>query len=971
MNQPHPAMSKRLLDDLTRSDFVQKPMPIHIEETREYRCESKPVLKNRLLSDMESLDGWEAITLKTDTEPYKENVARIELSKDRCIDGESSLKFTAPTNLPEWPGEWAGGIYCIPKAFFHVDHEDWNEYNQLSVWIYPDMPGFYNVCLRMQLHNTGEHVVPDVYDREGGHNINLVNQQWNHVIVEIPYTWRDNVIGVSFDYDMVGHENCAVDTACWYIDKLELQLVDPDLDEGWEVDKTKIAFSHAGYQPGACKSAIASVLTSDEFAIYDAASGDEVLRKSVETVTTVNGEYKVMNFTELTKEGSYYIVCGDKKTPPFAINDRVWMSSIWKVMNFFFCERCGYRVPNKHLICHTDSLVYHDGKFVVANGGWHDAGNMAQQVPLTGEATNAFFQLADEVRADDPVLYKRLLAEGAWGLEFLLKTRFGDGFRVTECGGSCWDDGIRGTADDIESEAENDAFTNLVASAAESAGYFALIDEDPELANYALRCAKEDLAFALEPIDAGTYDPSGIGFSHTRMSSKSMIAGAVAYAAMLIYRATGEQYYADKAAEYGNYIVKTQHTTYESDWSDPMIGFFYREDDHRNVVHYNHRSHEDKQNLGLIELCRQLPNHPDWMKWYSALLFHAKYTKDIIKYSRPYGMLPSGIYNDNEVEDLHTFTLMNPIGGIGGSYEAQLKATLENFQKQLDCAVRIGPHSYVRRFPVWFSFRGNTAVQLSAGKAVSATSIYLNDYDLYNIAQEQFQFVVGYNPFGQSTMFGEGYDYCQMYAVLPGEMVGELGVGMESNENHDAPFWPQLNNCTYKEVWVAAPAKWLWMMADEYMPARITASFPGEGGRTVHFRNKVTGAEYDFALQGGILTCELTAGQYEMSCGCQHRDLTVVAGGKYNIQTPLASFTAEKEVLDGNRIRITVKGIGHGTAELELRVRNLKADVLKKTVKLGCPDGICFECEVENAKEAWAAAIIPNGDMGEIIGIVG
>ena len=960
-------MPEKLRNDLYESDFVSKPMPIHWELSREVRCESKPVLKNRLLSSMESLDGWECMTLKTNTQPM-DNVAHIEISKDRCIDGESSLKFTAPTNLPDWPGEHKGRIYCIPKAFFHVDHEDWNEYNQLSVWIYPDMPGYRSVCLRMQLHNTGEHVVPDPFDREGGHNINLRNQEWNHIIVEIPYTWRDNVIGVSFDYDMVGHEPSATDTACWYIDKLELQKVDPDLDEGWEVDKAKIAFSHCGYQPGALKTAIASVLTSDEFAIYDAVSGDEVLRKAVDTVTTVNGEYKVMNFTELTKEGTYYIVCGDKKTPSFAINDRVWMSSIWKVTNFFFCERCGYRVPNKHQACHFDSITKHGDKFVIANGGWHDAGDMAQQQPNTAEITNAFFQLAEEVKADDPVLYKRLLNEGAWGLEFLLKTRFGDGFRTTGSGGSCWSDGIRGTYDDIQNEARNDAFSNLVASAAEAAAYFALIDEDKELAIYSLKCAKEDFQFAIEPIEAGTYDPTKER-GHTRMSSKSMIAGAAAYAGMLIYKATGEQYYADKAAAQGNYIASTQETKYE-DWDDPMIGFFYRDEHHKTAVHYNHRSHEEKQNIGLIELCKQLPNHPDWMKWYSALLFHAKYTKDSIKYVRPFGMLPSGIYTEDESKDMDTFALFHPIAGAGASYEEQLAEVRKNYQKQLDCGIKIGPQHYMRRFPVWYSFRGNTAVQLSAGKAVSATSIYLNDYELYNIAQEQFQFVVGYNPFGQSTMFGEGYDFCQLYAVLPGDMVGALGVGMESNGDHDAPFWPQLNNCTYKEVWVAAPGKWLWMMADEYMPAKITAAFPGEGARTVHFRNKVTGAEYDFALQGGILTCELTAGQYEMSCGCQHRDLTVVAGGKYNVQTPLASFTAEKEILNGNRVRITVKGVGCGTAELELRVRNLKVDTFKKTVKLGCPDGVCFECEVEDVAEAWAAAIIPNGNMDEILGVI-
>ena len=48
-------------------------------------------------------------------------------------------------------------------------------------------------------------------------------------------------------------------------------------------------------------------------------------------------------------------------------------------------------------------------------------------------------------------------------------------------------------------------------------------------------------------------------------------------------------------------------------------------------------------------------------------------------------------------------------------------------------------------------------------------------------------------------LYTSGYDYCQEYAVLPGEMVGELGVGFATLDEHDSPFWPQVNTCVYKE----------------------------------------------------------------------------------------------------------------------------------------------------------------------------
>lgn len=136
-----------------------------------------------------------------------------------------------------------GGIQCIPRAMFSVDHETGRDIICISCWIYPDMPGFRNVCLRMQFHNDGEHPAPDRYDRVGHHNINLINRQWNHVQVEIPYIWRDQVSGISFDYDMCGSETLATKTACWYISDLRVdRLAEDELDHhtGWEIGKGRI-----------------------------------------------------------------------------------------------------------------------------------------------------------------------------------------------------------------------------------------------------------------------------------------------------------------------------------------------------------------------------------------------------------------------------------------------------------------------------------------------------------------------------------------------------------------------------------------------------------------------------------------------------------------------------------------------------------------------------------------------------------
>ena len=115
---------------------------------------------------------------------------------------------------------------------------------------------------------------------------------------------------------------------------------------------------------------------------------------------------------------------------------------------------------------------------------------------------------------------------------------------------------------------------------------------------------------------------------------------------------------------------------------------------------------------------------------------------------------------------------------------------------------------------MWFSYRGNSAVHLSMGKAASILGLYFNDRELIEIAKEQLHWTLGKNPFGQSLIYGEGYNYGQQYAALLGETVGEMPVGIQTRGNEDLPYWPQANIATYREVWTTPPGRWFWITAD-------------------------------------------------------------------------------------------------------------------------------------------------------------
>ncbi len=75
---------------------------------------------------------------------------------------------------------------------------------------------------------------------------------------EIGNVARDKITALDIAYYMAGNEPEASDTATYYFDRLELQRVDPDYIEGWGVWPGRISYSHAGYQSGALKTAIAS-----------------------------------------------------------------------------------------------------------------------------------------------------------------------------------------------------------------------------------------------------------------------------------------------------------------------------------------------------------------------------------------------------------------------------------------------------------------------------------------------------------------------------------------------------------------------------------------------------------------------------------------------------------------------------------------------------------------------------------------
>jgi len=953
--------SLALLGCLCLSAAERVPLVANPHNSAAERWLNKKVLKSRLLDNMESLEHWRAFTnaapLVVDArfasqvaEPAKV-VAEMSLTSERSRDGGHSLRLRNPTRLPK-PGPQNGRGWGESGILREFDGEDWRAFNRISIWIYPDCPGHYTASLDMHFRNDGVEKLPAPFAQEGETSLVLKNHEWNHVVWEISNLARDKVTGLEIVYGMAGNELDGADSVTFDFDEMKLEQVEPDHIEGWDVWPGRISYSQAGYATGAPKSAIASGLAAHEFRLLQAKTGQPVLTKPVKTVKTRLGEFQTMDFSELRQPGTYILEAGKTRTPPFEIGDNVWRDSILKALNFFYAERCGFAVPGVHGVCHRDWQAVHGDQRIIMNGGWHDAGDLSQGMGNTSEIAYGIFSLAERLhaRGEDPELYERLIEEGSWGLGWILKTSFGDGFRGSGSISSRHTNGILGDFDDVVTTATNSPMTNLQAAAVEALAARVLKDRDPRLAAYALRMAELDWKYGADSFDqadpraakglfSGTFDSAGV--VHERVS-------AAVLAAIDLYRATGNKAYADKAVELAHVILDSQERRIP-DWTVPLTGYFYASPEKDRILHYVHRGREQGPIEALTALCDALPDHPDWMKWYSAVALHSEYEKTIARYTEPYGVMPASIYREDD-------------------YLQVPESRREAFHQQILSGIPLGADHYLRLFPVWLDYRGHFGTILPQAQALGDAAHLRGDLASAQVAERQLEWVIGRNPFAQSMMYGEGYDFVPQYTPSSGDMVGSLPVGIQTRGNADVPYWPVQSTWTYKEVWVHPVARWVWLMKNLSGPALVE----GQASAPVEFVDAASGkkATVQPDAKGGHFRAMVPQGSYRVLSGAATETRVFLPGGSYKLDLRAAQaldvqLSQEKSAPDEVLVRVSARG--QGAHRFVLRSDNLVVEDGTKqlTLKAGAAETFTWRARVVAKDTPWVAVVVPDGDLSQ------
>ena len=756
--------------DLSGS-LVFDPFPLEVPEENSLmaRWEQKPVMNRKLIDDFEEAGNW-----------HVEGIGEMSYTTERSYDGSQSLRFRTSLrdeahyreNRSEWDsfnGRQGG------TTFVRLDFEqpqDWREYNRISfqVYVHPTEMPTYCIFLRMVCQDA----VNTATDYNGASHFvqDLKPGEWNHVMFEIPHLQRDKVTSF-FIYQMLrGHNPEEEGIVTYDIDQLEIQQVETDQYEGWEVENGKFAYNHVGYQPQQVKIAYAGLDGGDVFELLNA-QDKVVFTNTVEHLNNRQGIFRVLDFTDFQEEGMYKLSYGGQTSNIFAIDREVWVQPLFKTINFFFCQRCGYHVPGVHLECHKDWQGFYGDIKKVINGGWHDAGDLSQGSWRTAMSALAMMMHMERLEAEGGYdeLVQRIREELAWGMDWLLKTRFGDGYHMSFSVMRIYTDNEIGTIDDVVTPARNVPWENFLAAVVQSKASQMLQDTYPDLASRSEAAAKEDWQAAFdsrEVWDEADYREAAWG----------------ATASLSMAELTGDEKYLGHAVMFGNLLVECQEQAFVS--GIPITGYFHTSSSREEVIHNRHAAFEEAPLVALAMLCKKLPDHADWMKWYSAAVLHSEYfMKRGSEIARPFDLLPNSVWHKSEIETIE---------------EEALKTDM---MRQFMDGTALGNDYMLRTFPIYSDdlFHGNTNIHMSSTWALAEASRLRKDSEGMQLVGKQFQWLFGANPFSQSLMYGVGYDFPPHFAYCLKDLVGALPVGMDCMSGDD-PHWSATNTATYKEIWV-------------------------------------------------------------------------------------------------------------------------------------------------------------------------
>lgn len=252
--------------------------------------------------------------------------------------GADGLRLTVPVETGRRavgaPGDPDYATYGSASASLPMHGRSLEGFNRVAMDVLPMCEGGGMMNLNLAV---GNRTRADV----GAHLINLSNNEWNHVELDMSGLPRESVSDLRLYTDLKGRNLFRGDSLTYVIRNVRLLRVEREAKEtGWDVAQGGIAYSMSGYLPRSAKKAVLG-FGAGEFEVADARTGKVVRRGKVAQERTSIGTFRVADFSSLRREGTYILRAGGHETRPFRIGGDAFDDSKWRVLNFIHCQRCG------------------------------------------------------------------------------------------------------------------------------------------------------------------------------------------------------------------------------------------------------------------------------------------------------------------------------------------------------------------------------------------------------------------------------------------------------------------------------------------------------------------------------------------------------------------------------------------------------------------------------------------------------
>lgn len=665
------------------------------------------------------------------------------------LDWPKDLGDIAGTGIPKTPQ--------LPRIWLRLpDDLDLSRYTRLTYWarIAGTRHGHLHVGFSSEQKIWGEGVLRTF------NNTPLDAGQWRQYVVTIghvppeerrQYKW---LLVASIN---VGHQPDEEPVMRVWLDDWALDDAPLRKTEGWEADPTVVICSQAGFRSLQEKTAlVAGDNPATEFTVVGADDGREVFRGQLEGVRCALGNYRVADFTDLTRPGRYRVRVGELQSPAFSIGPDAWTPLKELLGDWVFNMRCGC-ATGLHSPCHLDDITFvrYEGEgnqrrelsrlHMDAVGGWHDAGDVRTYYMYTYRMGYlALMTRANGWRHDrDGDGRDDMLDEALWAMRHLPKVVNPDTGELLPKiedwpdyrRGNYWTDCIIGNADDRHVMVQPED-VDLVGRAIASAALFARVagDDYPEVAQAALRVALDRWRVWFDPEVGkkrwreGPIHVHGHGYHIAKWGQ----------GALQLYLLTGEPVYLQFAKVCADHIMGYQRRTFYS--GSRMCGEIFSW--HKPLPD------RDLPEEYLADLMIELPSDPDYYRWRATLVRAAQWW-------------------------------MKPTRANWGPFSLpHLETAVKDLPERWSgVPLETAPDGTVLRYLI-----PTTGPQLvDTPFALQRVAQALGDVALERLARGQVQWTVGHNPFGVSWVceFGEDntdqfYSFSQ--GIMPG-CVAQFGIG--------------------------------------------------------------------------------------------------------------------------------------------------------------------------------------------------